>query len=108
MVSTEVFIGRRMDKDGVFYTIEYYLGMKQWNLTTWNNMARPRVYGCLRRPYKQLRKEEKLKEKEKELAELHVHWVSDAIHLSYPLSSPSLPAFNLSLHQGLLRVSSSH
>ena len=29
MVSTEVFIGRRMDKDGVFYTIEYYLGMKQ-------------------------------------------------------------------------------
>ena len=31
-------------------------------------------------------------------AETHVHWVSDAIQLSYPLSSPS-PAFNLSQHQ---------
>ena len=28
------------------------------------------------------------------------HWVSDAIQLSYPLSSPSPPAFNLSQHQG--------
>ena len=31
----------------------------------------------------------------------HVHWVSDAIQPSYPLLSPSLPAFNLSQHQGL-------
>ena len=34
-------------------------------------------------------------------AQTHVHWVSDAIQVSHPLSSPSLPAFNLSQHQGL-------
>ena len=33
-----------------------------------------------------------------ELAQIHVHQVSDAIQLSYPLSSPSLPAFSLSQH----------
>ena len=43
-----------------------------------------------------------------ELAQTHVHWVSDAIQPSHPLSSPS-PAFNLSQHQGLFQwVSSSH
>ena len=36
-----------------------------------------------------------------ELAQTHIHWVSDAIQSSHPLSSPS-PAFNLSQHQGLL------
>ena len=36
-----------------------------------------------------------------ELAQTHVHWVGDAIKPSHPLSSPSLPAFNLSQHQGL-------
>ena len=37
----------------------------------------------------------------------HVHWVSDAIQPSHPLSSPSPPAFNLSQHQGFFqRVSS--
>ena len=36
-----------------------------------------------------------------ELAQIHVHRVSDAIQLSHPLSSPSAPAFNLSQHQGL-------
>ena len=36
-----------------------------------------------------------------ELAQTHVHWVSDAIQTSHPLSSPSPPAFNLSQHQGL-------
>ena len=39
----------------------------------------------------------------------HVHRVSDAIQPSYPLSSPSPPAFNLSQHQDLFKwVSSSH
>ena len=39
----------------------------------------------------------------------HVHWVSDAIQPSHPLSSPSPPAFNLSQHQGLFKwVSSSY
>ena len=42
-----------------------------------------------------------------EFTQTHVHWVSDAIQLSHPLSSPS--AFNLSQHQGLFQwVSSLH
>ena len=36
-----------------------------------------------------------------ELSQTHVHQVGDAIQPTYPLSSPSLPAFNLSQHQGL-------
>ena len=44
-----------------------------------------------------------------ELAQTHVHWVSDAIQLSHPLLSPSLPAFSLFQHQGLFQwVSSLH
>ena len=44
-----------------------------------------------------------------ELAQTHVHWASDAIQPSHPLSSPSPPAFNLSQHQGLSHwVSSAH
>ena len=44
-----------------------------------------------------------------ELAQTHVHWVRDAIQPSHSLSSPSLPAFNLSQHQGLFQgVSSLH
>ena len=43
-----------------------------------------------------------------EPTQTHVHWVSDAIQQSHPLSSAS-PAFNLSQHQGLFQgVSSSH
>ena len=43
-----------------------------------------------------------------ELTQAHVHWVSDAMQLSHPLSSPS-PTFNLFQHQGLFqRVSSPH
>ena len=36
-----------------------------------------------------------------EIAQIHVHRVSDAIQSSHPLSSPSSPTFNLSQHQGL-------
>ena len=44
-----------------------------------------------------------------ESAQTHVHWVSDAIQLSHPLSSPSPPALSLSQHQGLFQwVGSSH
>ena len=44
-----------------------------------------------------------------ELIQTHVHRVGDAIQPSHPLSSLSLPAFNLSHHQGLFKwVSSSH
>ena len=44
-----------------------------------------------------------------EFTQTHVHWASDAIQPSQPLSYPSPPAFNLSQHQGLFKwVSSSH
>ena len=44
-----------------------------------------------------------------EFSQTHVHWVSDAIQLSHPLSSPSPPTFSISQHQGLFQwVSSSH
>ena len=44
-----------------------------------------------------------------EFTQTHVHWVSDAIQPSHPLSSPSPTTFNLSQHQGLFKwVSSWH
>ena len=36
-------------------------------------------------------------------AQIHVRWVTDAIPTSYPLSPPSLFAFNISKHQGLFQ-----
>ena len=38
-----------------------------------------------------------------ESTQTHVHWVSDAIQPSHPLSSPSPPAFTLPQHQGLFK-----
>ena len=38
-----------------------------------------------------------------EFVQTHVHWVSDAIQPSHPLSSPSPPALRLSQHQGLFQ-----
>ena len=44
-----------------------------------------------------------------ESTQTHVHWVSNAIQPSHPLSSPSPPALNLSQQQDLFKwVSSSH
>ena len=44
-----------------------------------------------------------------ELAQTHVHWVSDAIQPPHLLSSTTPPAFNVSQHQGLFKwASSSH
>ena len=40
-----------------------------------------------------------------ESTQTHVHWVSDAIQLSHPLSSPSPPALNLPQHQGIFKES---
>ena len=39
------------------------------------------------------------------LAQIHVHWVGDAIQPPHPLLSPSPPTFNLSQHQGLFHES---
>ena len=38
-----------------------------------------------------------------EFTQTHVHWVSNAIQSSHPLSSPSPSTFNSSQHQGLFR-----
>ena len=38
-----------------------------------------------------------------EFIQTHVHWLGDAIQPFHPLSSPSLPAFNLSQHQVLFK-----
>ena len=38
-----------------------------------------------------------------ELAQTHVHRVSDATQSSHPLSTPSPPVFNLAQHQGLFQ-----
>ena len=38
-----------------------------------------------------------------EFAQTHVHWVSDAIQLSHPLSPPSPLILNLFQHQGLFQ-----
>ena len=38
-----------------------------------------------------------------EFIQTHVHWVSDTIQLSHPLSPPSPPALNPSQHQGLFQ-----
>ena len=38
-----------------------------------------------------------------EFTQTHVNWVGDAIQPSYPPSSPSPPALNLSQHQGLFK-----
>ena len=44
-----------------------------------------------------------------ELTQTDIHWVSDAIQPSHPLSSPFPPAFSVSQHQGLFQwVSSLH
>ena len=44
-----------------------------------------------------------------ESTQTQVHWVSDDIQPSHPLSSPSPPALSLSQHQGLFQwVNSSH
>ena len=44
-----------------------------------------------------------------EFTQTYFHWVSDAIQPSYPLSSPSPPAFSLAQHQGLFKwISSLH
>ena len=40
-----------------------------------------------------------------ELIQTHVHQVYDAIQPSYPLLSPSPPAFNLFQHQGVFQMS---
>ena len=39
------------------------------------------------------------------VVQTHVHWVSEAIQPSHPLSSPSPPTFNLSSHQSFFLTS---
>ena len=43
-----------------------------------------------------------------EFAQIHAHWVGDAIQPSHPVSPSSPPAFSLSQHQGLLHGRYTH
>ena len=43
-----------------------------------------------------------------EHAQIHVHWVGDAIQPPHPLLPPSPPAFNLPQHQSLFNESAVH
>ena len=43
-----------------------------------------------------------------DFTQTHVHWVSDAVQPSHPLSFPSSPTFNPSQHQGLSNESALH
>ena len=43
-----------------------------------------------------------------EFAQTNARWVNDAIQPSHPLSSPSLPALDLSQHQGFSKESALH
>ena len=38
-----------------------------------------------------------------QFTQTHIHWISDAIQPSHPVSSPSPPAFSLSQHQSLFK-----
>ena len=40
-----------------------------------------------------------------EFAQTHVHWISEAVQPSHPLSSPSPPTFNFSQHHSLFKES---
>ena len=42
-----------------------------------------------------------------EIAQTHVHWVSDDIQQPHPLLSPAPPAFNISQHQSIFQRGSS-
>ena len=77
---------------GLFWCSSCYYSVTQWYLILCNPIDRLLVLHNL-----------------PELAQTHVHWVSDVIQPTYPLSSPPSLAFNLSQHQSLFQwVGSSH
>ena len=82
-------ISRYMDKEDVVHT--YNLSF-QFSHSVMSNSLQPMDYSTPGFPvHHQL----------PELAQTHVHWISDAIQPSHFLSSPSPPAFNLAQHHSL-------
>ena len=84
----------------------WHLSRKQYNMAEWDQLSsvvqsRPTLCDpmyCSTPGHPTHRQHPKL-------VQTHVHWVSDVIQPSHPLSSPSPPAFNLSQHQGLSPMS---
>ena len=70
-----------------FSMSEYYSTLCQFSRSVISDSLRPRGWSMPDVPvHHQL----------PEFTQTHVHWLSDTIHPSHPLSSPSLPTFNLS------------
>ena len=68
-----------------------------WHISQFSSVAQlcPTLCGPMNRTTPSLPVHHQLPES----TQTHVHWVSDAIQPSHPLSSPSPPAFNLSHHR---------
>ena len=73
---------------GIQWTVQFSSVAQSW-LTPWNPITKARQASLP--VHHQL----------PEFTQTHLHWVSDTIQPSHPLSSPSPPALNLSQHQGL-------
>ena len=94
------------------------LRKKEWNIAIWENMNRPwgPLLSKIDHQFVQSLSHDQLfvtpwsstpgfpvHQQLSELAQTQIHWVSDAIQPSCPLSSPSPSAFSLSQHQGLFQ-----
>ena len=103
----------------------YYLGLQnhcRWSLQPWNQKTltpwrkvmtnlNSVAQSCLTRcnPMNRSTPGLSVHQQLPEFTKTHVHWVSDAIQPSHPLSSPSPPAPSPSQHQSLFQwVNSSH
>ena len=86
----------------IIYILTYYILLVQFSSVT---QSCPTLCDPMNRSMPGLPAHHQLLES----TQTHVHRVNYAIQPSHPLSSPSLPALNLSQHQGLFKwVSSLH
>ena len=90
-----------------FSSQEYWSGLPCPSLVQFSSVAQscPTLYDPMNRSTPGLPVHHQLPE----FTQTHIHWVSDALQPSHPLSSPSPPAPNPSQHESLFqRVNSSH
>ena len=93
--------------DGMVYHLLNYKGIERTTSVQFSSVAQscPTLCEPMNRSTPGLPVHHRLPE----FTQIHIHWVSDAIQPSHPLSSPSPPAPNPSRHQSLFQwVNSSH